>query len=286
MASLLLLVIGGCSTFTGGDVSQSGIGGGGSSSNVGGVEIDFVENNPPSEMFKGTSYDFAFIFRNSQMHEVDDLKLKISGFDRGNVQGIPEQDSVGPISKFSEVAGPGLKIDYIYEGVVVDNFEKSFRLDPKIRYCYSQLSFRKEGICVPATNNVCGDDIVVDKAVETNGVFDFKIQRVNAISGKIRIDFEMTNRGSGRVVDECFESEGFASDFGAVIARLGTQEGDCKPAGTEKYIFTNGKANMYCEFDRTGDDSYPSQVYISAGSLYEQEKSLSITALDPAFGVS
>lgn len=283
MVCMSVLIISGCTSFTGGDVRTSGIGGSGSQ--AGGVVITFSENNPPKEMFKGEEYDFAFLFSNYQMHDIVDMRLKITGFDRGNVEGIPETDSVSSISKFSEVAGAGLKTDYFYEGVVVDNFEKEYPFNPKIRYCYTQQSFRKQEICVPATNNVCSDDIVVKDSVEQNGAFNFKVQRVNAISDKIRIDFEMTNTGSGKVVDECFEREGFASSFDGVVAKLGVEEGDCYPVGTENYLFTNGKANFYCEFSRTGDDSYPSQVYVSASSLYEQETSLSITVRDPSYGI-
>lgn len=278
------VLISGCN-LTGGNVQNNAIGSGGSSSNVGGVEISFVENNPPSEMFKGEEYDFAFIFQNNQMHAVDNMQLKITGFDRGNVNGIPETDSVSSIPAFSDVAGAGIKTDYFYEGVVVDDFEKEYPFNPKIRYCYSHDSFRKEEVCVPALNNVCADDIIVESNTETNGVFGFEILRVNAISDRIRIDFEMSNRGNGRLVDECFEREGFASNFENVQARLGTEEGDCRPTGTDDFIFTNGKANFYCEFSRTGDDSYPSQLFVSAGSLYEEETSLSITVFDPSYGI-
>lgn len=284
MICLAALLLSGCANFTGGGVQTSGIGGG-SSSSQGGVEITFSENNPRSEYFKGEPITFAFLFSNYQMHEVEDMQLKITGFDRGNVNGVPETDSVSSISKFSEVAGPGLKTDYIYEEVEVDNFEKEFPFNPKIRYCYTQQSFKKEEICVPATNNICSDDIVVQSNVEENGAFNFEILRVNAISGKIRIDFEMTNAISGKIVDECFEREGFASSFDGVVAKLGVEDGECFPIGTENFLFTNGKANFYCEFARTGDDSYPSQVYVSASSLYEQETSLSITVRDPAYGV-
>ena len=276
-------IISGCN-FSNGDVQTAGIGGG-SSSSAGGVDIQFVENNPPSEMFKGEEYDFAFLFFNNQMHVVDDLQLKITGFDRGNVVGIPEEDSVSSIPAYSDVAGAGVKTDYFYEGVVVDDFEKEYPFNPKIRYCYSQDSFKKEEIIVPAQNNVVDPDISVDSNSETNGVLGFEILQVNAISDKIRVDFEMTNEGNGRLVDECFEREGFASEFGSIEARLGTEVGECYPTGTEEFIFTNSKANFYCEFGRTGDDSYPSQLFIQAGSLYEQETGLSITVYDPSYGI-
>lgn len=283
---LSLLLITGCTgNIGGGDTVRTANIGGSSGSNNGAITIDFVENNPPSEMFKGESYDFAFIFLNNQMHEVDDLELRITGFDRGNVRGLPEQDRVSLIPRASEVAGPGRKTDHFYSGVVVDDFTREFPLNPRIRYCYTQTSFRQQEICVPSLNNVCGNDVVVRNVVETNGPFNFRVQRVNAIGGTVRIDFEMTNRLGGTVVDECFGRDGFASEYSGIVARLGTVEGDCRPSGTNDFLFANGRANFHCEFARTGDDSYPAQLYVEAQSLYQQEKELRIIVRDPSFGI-
>ena len=281
----ILLVTGCTGGVTGGDNVRTANIGGSSGNNNGAITIDFVQNNPPSEMFKGERYDFAFIFLNNQMHEVDDLELRITGFDRGNVNGLPEQDRVSSIPRASEVAGPGRKTDHFYSGVVVDDFTREFPLNPRIRYCYTQVSFRQQEICVPSLNNVCGNDVVVGNTVETNGPFNFRVQRVNAIGGTIRIDFEMTNRLGGTVVDECFGRDGFASEYSGVVARLGTVEGDCRPSGTNDFLFANGRANFHCEFSRTGDDSYPAQLYVEAQSLYEQEKRLNIIVRDPSFGI-
>ena len=283
---LSLLLITGCTGGVGGGdtVRTAGIGGS-SANNNGAVVINFVENNPPSQMFKGERYDFAFIFSNYQMHEVDDLQLRITGFDRGNVVGIPEQDRVSSIPRASEVAGAGIKTDHFYSDVVVDDFTREFPLNPRIRYCYTQTSFRKQEICVPSLNNVCGRDVVVANNVETNGPFNFRVQQVNAIGGVVRIDFEVTNRLGGRVVDECFGREGFASEYSGVVARLGTVEGNCRASGTNDFLFANGRANFFCEFARTGDDSYPAQLYVEAESLYEQEKRLNIIVRDPSYGV-
>lgn len=276
MIMLLSLIIAGCSSVnTGGDTRTAGIGEDSSSEN-GAVEIGFVENNPPSEAFKGVPFDFAFEIFNYQMHDVDDMKLKITGFDRGNVAGLPEEDTVGTILQASEGAGPGFKDDHFYGDVVVDDFTREFPLNPRIRYCYSQTSFRQEGICVPSRNNVCDDSIVVESNVETNGPFGFNVEQVRAINDKIRIDFSMTNRLGGRVVEQCFDREGFASEFSGVSASLGVEEGSCEPTGTDRYLFRNGGANFYCEFSRTGDESYPAQLYVQAGSLYEQEENLNI----------
>ncbi|MCH8519442.1 MAG: hypothetical protein LAT82_01675 [Nanoarchaeota archaeon] len=283
---LSMLLIAGCTGGVGGgdNVRTASIGGS-SANNNGAVVLNFVENNPPSQMFKGERYDFAFVISNYQMHEVDDLRLRITGFDRGNVNGLPEQDTVSSIPSASEVAGAGIKTDHFYSDVVVDDFTREFPLNPRIRYCYTQTSFRKQEICVPSLNNVCGRDVVVANTVETNGPFNFRVQNVNSIGGTIRIDFEVTNRLGGRVVDECFGREGFASEYSGVVARLGTVEGNCRATGTNDYLFANGRANFFCEFSRTGDDSYPAQLYVEAQSLYEQEKRLNIMVRDPSYGV-
>lgn len=281
----LTFLVAGCSSInTGADTRTAGIGGDSSSEN-GAVEISFVENNPPSQMFKGEEYEFAFQIFNYQMHEVEDMRLRITGFDRGNVRGLPEEDTISTIPQASEVAGAGIKTDHTYSGVVVDDFEREFPLNPRIRYCYTQTSFRQEGICVPSRNNVCDESVVVESNVETNGPFGFRVEQVNAINDKIRIDFSLNNRLNGRVVDECFGREGFASEFSGIRASLGVEEGTCSPTGTDRFLFANGRANFYCEFSRTGDDSYPAQLFVEASSLYEQENNLNIIVRDPSSGV-
>lgn len=285
---LLSIFIAGCGGVTdeGSGVRAAGIGGEKSDEN-GAIDIKFVENNPPQEAFIGEPFDIAFEFYNYQMHDIDDMRLKITGFDRGNVQGIPEEDSVGTITSASEVAGAGVKTDYFYSDIVVDGFTREFPLNMRVRSCYSQTSFKQKEVCVPSKgSNQCGDDVIVGDSVETNGPFEFEVQRVNAISDKVRVDVLMTNRLDGRVVDQCFDREGFSSEYNGVTARLGTVDGTCQPTGTDSYLFTNGRANFYCEFSRTGEDSYPSQLYLEASSLYEQETRKNVIVLDPAYGIN
>ncbi|MFP4402680.1 MAG: hypothetical protein ACLFPL_05640 [Candidatus Nanoarchaeia archaeon] len=287
MFVLFALIIAGCAqTNNSGDdnVRAGGIGEDRAQEN-GAVDIEFVENNPPSEAFIGEPFDIAFEFYNYQMHSVDDMRLKITGFDRGNVEGIPEEDAVGAITAASETAGAGVKTDYFYEDVRVDGFTREFPLNMRIRSCYTQTSFRQQEICVPSQgSNQCSDDVSVSDSVETNGPFDFQIQRVNAIGDRVRIDILLENRLDGRVVDQCFDREGFSSEYEGVDARLGTIDGSCEPIGTDSYLFTNGRANFYCEFSRTGEDSYPSQLYLEASSLYEEDTRKNVMVRDPSSG--
>ena len=107
----------------------------------------------------------------------------------------------------------------------------------------------------------------------------------NAIADNIRIDVEVTNKASGNVVDTCFDTENYANSFNVVSATLGTSEGSCSPAGTDTYLIANNKANFFCEFERSSDSSYASQLSFELEYLYNQETKQKIVVKDVTQGL-
>ena len=74
----------------------------------------------------------------------------------------------------------------------------------------------------------------------------------------------------------------YATKYNIVKASLGTKEGDCQPQGSDEFLLGDQKGNFYCEFDRSQEDSYQTQLVVELENLYEQSTSLSIEVVDPS----
>ncbi len=272
----ILILISGC---TGGDDRQSGfpgIGGGSSSSSSGGVSLEFAENNPPSQMFKGQPVNFAFVFKNHQRHEVSDLRVRLRGFDTSYTTSLQSEYSVQSLPRATTEAGPGIFAGLVVQGVTVDGFTGNYNFDPIFDWCYTATTTYREQICVPSEMNQCNTR--VDRSMSQNGPISVKIDYINNVGNKVRIDFVLSNTGGGRVVNECFNIDDYAIDFSNLRVSLGTVQGSCDSASGFKII--GNRANFYCEFDRQGSDSYASQVTVEFDYKYQQTTQRKILVRD------
>lgn len=278
-----VLLIAGCEVDNGGDngVQTGGVGGAATDSPQRGVELDFSDGNPGSEIYAGENNNFAFIFRNHQEHRIEDLELEIGGFDRGYVSGLSESYSVDEIPAASQAAGEGVYTGLVEEGVVVEGFSgNSYSMNPRYRYCYSASSFHEESICVPDVRNQC--DIDVEEEGSANGHLGIDITRINSLDNSVRVEMRITNQGDGQVVNECFETDDFSINYD-IEANLGSESGDCSPVGTDDFVLSGGeRGTVQCEFSRTSDDSYSSQISVDLDYRYQQEerKNLRVVNLD------
>jgi hypothetical protein len=272
----LMLIFAGCSTDTG-DSKESGLfkKDSGTSSSGSGVDLSFAENNPPSSMIKGQPSTFAFVFTSYQEHEISDMRVKTKNFDTSYVTGLSADYTVSKIPRYSEKTGPGVFSGLIAEGVRVDNFEGNYNFNPVFDYCYSAKTSFREQICVPSKRNQC--DTSIEKAKSENGPVGVSIERITAVEAGIRIDFVINNKGKGKVVNECFKTEDYANAYGLKVT-LGTAQGTCEAISGQNII--NGKSNFYCNFPRTSDESYASQVVVELDYNYQQEARKSIRVED------
>ena len=275
----LSLIFAGCSSNT--DAKNSGflgIGSGSSSnSNSGsGVTLEFADNNPPVKMIKGAPVNFAFIFSNYQKHDITDLIVKTKNFDRSYVNGLAETYNVALIPKLTTQAGAGIYTGLQISGVVVDGFTNNYLFNPSFEYCYTAKTTYREQTCIPSNQNVC--NIQVDKSVESNGLVGVSVDRVNSIGNMIRIDFTLSNNQNGKVVNECFKTDDYSNDYVLNSVKLGTTQGTC--TAISGYKLNNGKSNFYCEFTRTSDEAYASQITVDIDYKYNQEVKKQITVED------
>ncbi len=283
----MALLLSGCSLFDSGtDGKQSGISiGGGSSTKSGtGVSLEFAENNPPSEMFKGQPYNFAFVFKNYQEHDIQDLKLRLKGFDTGYVTGLQTDYTIQTLPKATTQAGPGVYPGHVVQGVRVDGFTGDYNFNPVFDYCYTAKTTFTQSVCVPSTMNQCDTDVT--SSTEQNGPLSVKIDYINSFENNIRIDFSISNSGGGDVVNECFDIQDYANSYEINSVTLGTSTGNCQTV-SETFEVIGDKANFYCEFPRgTNEDSYASQVVVDLEYLYQQETKKSIVVKDLTKGLN
>lgn len=278
----LLLLFAGCSGGADGAKSDGifsigkGSSSGTNSGSSGGVTLEFAEQNPPSEMIKDQPYTFAFIFKNYQEHEISDLVVKTKGFERGYVESLGESYNIGTLPPATITSGPGVYTGQIVQGVKVGGFEGNFQFNPEFDYCYSAKTKFIEQICVPSKLNQC--DTQVEKFSKQNGLLKVSIDRISSLEDKIRIDFVITSSGSGKVVNECFKLDDYSNAYSLGDVKLGSEVGQCDTVSGENII--GGKSNFYCEFSRSGDSSYASQVSVDLSYRYQDTYKKSIKVID------
>lgn len=288
---LVMLFLAGCSGGTEG-AQQSGLFGrgdansnSGSSSNTNGVILKFAENRPPSEMFKGEGYTFAFIFENHQNHPVTNLKIRTKGFDRGFVNGLAADYTISSIPAANSISGAGVYAGLVVDGVRVGGFDgQNYNFNPQFDYCYLATTQFREQVCVPSSRNTC--DISVDKSKEQNGPVSVTLGSMQVVGNEILLPITLSNKGDGEVINECFNTEDYARNYKLVSVRLGSQEGDCEPSSSEDYAFLSGESIIYCRFDKDQEESYSSQVSIELSYTYQQGTSKTVRVVDPVAGIS
>lgn len=250
-----------------GDQRQSGIGLGSSSSGGNGVEITFENEN--IQPIKGETFSLFMKIKNYQRHEITDLEIRPTGFEKSFVSGLNNQYSE-TLGKATE-SGPNQKT-LLIEGITLDDFTGNFNFNPIFKYCYSAQSYIRKQTCIPNKNNQCNID--VDESTEKNGPLSINIDRIFPL-GETKIGIEVTvkDNGGGNIVSECFQDpnrNNYGNPFRIREALIGSNNGNCKPISSDEYVINEKSAKFLCEFDRSSEESYASQITISLDYKYQQ----------------
>lgn len=277
------LAFSGC-TMLPGDAKTDGpsIGIGSSSSGGNGVDLEFANINIQPQ--KGYEFSLYLNLINNQKHPITDLKIKPTGFDWNYVQSGLQREYSENLAAATE-SGPNQK-SLIIEGIVLDGFTDNFNFDPVFKYCYSAKTSYRQQACIPNKLGQCNTD--VEKTTTQNGPLKVNVARITPLGDdKIGIEFEVSNSGKGVVVNECFQDankNNFGNKFELKEAKLGSASGTCKPTSSDSYMINNNQAKFFCEFQRTGDDSYASQINVALEYKYQQEEKKDIVVRDPLVG--
>ena len=281
---LIGLVFAGCSSNEDG-VRTGGIPsiGGGSSNSGNGVTLEFGEAMNNIQPQKGQPFSMILNIKNYQRHEIDNLEIRVLGFDTGYLNTPLDRDeSLGPATD----SGPVIKA-LIYENVVLDGFEGDYNWNPVFKYCYGARTQFREQLCIPnKLGQTCENE--VGSNIFSNGPLGIKIESIFPIGeSEIGIEIVVSDTLSGNVVNECFEDTNI-NPFGSLsnppTVSLGSQEGDCVPTSSDDYVITNDILKYRCDFSRNSDEPYTSQITVEMDYNYQQEIRKKIVVRDLEYG--
>ena len=250
----------------------------GSVSGKEGIKLGFTQGNPVTQMIKGGSYTFAFVFENYLNHEVTDLRIRTRGFDTNFVSGLNTDYSVNRIPKANDASGPGVYSGLVVNGVRVDNFKENFNFNPYFDYCYTAKTSFGEQICVPNKRYEC--DIEVNKFKFQSGVLGVSLGELKLSDGKIIVPIKIKDEGNGQVVNTCFNTEEYERNYKLESVKLGSEVGSCTPYSSEKFSLIQGESTIYCTFSRSQDEAYLSQLSVELSYAYQQAMYLEIEVED------
>ena len=275
----LVLFFSGCSLNSGSNSNENGFSigvGTGSNSNGGGSTSGLVlkldDNYPPSSMQELQPYTFTLIFENYLNHPLNDVIIEPIGFDNSLVKGFDKKYTKSDIPSNTR-DGYG-QTQLIISGIQSVDLSKNYNFNPTFKYVYKGYTDYLEQICVPDKLNKC--NIKVDKSLNQNGPITVKVLRINSLNGKIRIDFKLSNSGSGYVVnpENKFKTDEYATKYNLDSVKLGSIEGDCHSLdGSNKFQLMKQSGTFYCEFDRNSDESYATQLTVNLDYLYNNKVS-------------
>lgn len=279
---IILVLFAGCSSLGLGEkTSAITIGSGSSKTSTSdvkkGVVLTFADGNPPKEMFKGEPYTFAFVFQNFLKHDIENVRIKSKGFDTNFVRGLVSETSVSRIPKASPEFGPGVFSGLVVSGVTVNDFQGDYSFSPSFDYCYQTKTVYREQICVKSTKNQC--DIDVPKSSDLDGIVSVTVGDVQVVGNDILVRIELSNAGSGEIVNECFKTEDFERKYDSFVVKLGSTVGNCV-SSSERNTFISGKSSQVCRFARTQEDAYSSQISVEFNYLYQQNAKTSVKVKD------
>lgn len=279
------IFLAGCSSSNVDGTKTSGfpsIGGGSNSKGGNGVILEFGEGMNNIQPQKDIPFTMVLNLKNYQRHSIDDLLIKITGFDTGYASNL-DFERTETVSAASETA-PSQKA-IIYDGVTLGGFTGDYTWNPVFKYCYSTSTKFREQVCIPNQfGQSCENKI--DSNIFSNGPMGVKIDSIYAQgANQVGVELTLSDNMGGDVVNECFEDKnripfGKLSNEG-VRVNLGSEPGDCIPITSDDHTVVNDNIKYKCTFNRNGgEDPYTSQITVETDYKYQSEIKKNIVIRD------
>ncbi len=263
---LFVMILSGCSN---NDDKTSGFPGSKDSSGNG-VVIEFNDANINPQ--KGNEFSLFLNIINYQRHDLDNFQIRPGGFDPTYVKsGLQREYNLN--LKAATSISPNM-YNLPITGIVLDGFTGDYSFDPIFKYCYTAKTQYLKQVCVPDEFGKC--DIKTDNTISLNGPLSISLNKIYPIGqNEIGLDYEISNKLNGFVVNECFQNEAlnsFGNEFTIVSSKLGSSDGNCEPISASDYQINNNKALIRCTFSRSGNEGYyASQANLEIQYNYQQE---------------
>ncbi|MFW6383026.1 MAG: hypothetical protein ACOCZQ_00115 [Nanoarchaeota archaeon] len=268
-----------------------------------GVEINFMQNHPPSRIYENNPLEVVLELRNMGVFDEPEGKITLHGYDSSVIsfqgeydeQNYIETDLPSISARTQSFSGGGyetLGFEAVESGVQVDRGGKHpTNLIASVCYLYRTTS--SPSICIVPPHARAEDTSCTPKRVtmESQGA-PIAITEVTpeVISDRLEITAVVENKGDGEVIapkESSYEKCPFnleEKDFDVVqvnmsIGRLPPPECDDNMVNLR-----NGRGIIRCVFETDGVDTsgYTTQVNIKADYLYKEQatRNIEILSLD------
>ena len=228
-------------------------------------------------LFEGEEKNLNLQFENYQKHEIQNLKIKITGFDTGFTDNKQQNYNIDSInSNEGNIQGiANLKYTFSFNEILTD-YEANFN----VNYCYEAQSVFDYSLCIQdIEKSECQDS----KNSQNIGPLLISLDKKTITKKKIILTIKVEDILIGRNVDTCFENteNKFSSSFKIIEKKLGVQDLNCKPSQSSKYeIYKDSNSGFItCEVERKkySDGETNTNLRIGIKSLYEQKKAFPFT---------
>jgi hypothetical protein len=243
-----------------------------------GIDISFVNNAPPSQVYEGDSIDVSLQIKNLGAYPESESfigKLELRGFDPASISGIWDGGNTIPTTlvgknQYNPEGGFAIKTYTDRDGVHVP-FDADY-YDPIIlaHYCYKYKTVADAMVCIdPDPYKIVGEQKVCsihDVSLSGGQGAPIAVTKIEEEVGSDQIYFRIhiSNVGGGSVMtpgsyNDCpFNLE--LRNLNKVIANVKLPydaSPSCTPKGTatDPIRLNNGQGFIFCKFDKPAEES-------------------------------
>jgi hypothetical protein len=259
-----------------------------------GIEINFVNNAPPSRIYEGDTVDIAVELKNLGAYPQKNSlqgKLEITGFDPNSITGSWDGGNMMPTnlegkSQYNPEGGYAVMTFKDRSGVHVPFDADYYEPNILVHSCYKYETSADVMVCVDpdpykvvSERKVCS---IGDVSVGGGQGAPIAVTRVEEEVGSDKIYFRVyvSNSGGGSVMlPESYNKCPFdvdLEDLNKVIATVKLPydaSPDCSPKGTasDPIRLTNGQGYIFCKFMKPATDSaYTTSLNINLDYVYSK----------------
>jgi hypothetical protein len=269
-----------------------------------GIEINFLNNAPPSRIYEGDNLDISIEVKNKGAYPEGRSfqgKIELSGFDPNSIRGSWDGGNSIPIdlegkSQYNPEGGYEVMTYRDRNGVHVP-FDADY-YEPRIivHSCYKYSTVADPVVCIdPDPYSVIEEDKVCnihDVSLGGGQGAPIAVTRVEEEVGSDQIYFRIyvSNSGSGSVMlprayNDCpFDVE--LEDINKIVAKVKLpydSSPDCSPKGTssDPIRLTNGAGYIFCKFNKPASDSaYTTTLNVELDYTYSDSISKQIKIIN------
>jgi hypothetical protein len=263
---------------------------------VSGLDLSFVESEPPAEVLDDNSEGFSISVLLKNIGEYDigigKIKTTLSGINIADFQ-IQDATKVSEnlldgVKKDGNDKIPGGEEQIIYDAKYKPDLNQDFDTGIKASICYQYGTKTLTKLCLlkdPTRRATAGDvcNVKSEKIVQNSGAPVHIISLIETPSGKdsIRITFDVENIGSGIVYSrnafdsgDCLNKEDGKDYVHVKVLPTGNLRVQCAKLNNanegDVRLMTDGKASVTCEIDTSNlqDLPYENPVNINLEYYY------------------